>query len=122
MATNESSDLVDIIPDTETSRLKIELNLKKLPSSLRMFFDQDGLQNAELEPVELFEQLNKSRFKNIRISQEVRPWLDALQRSQERIENRRDYETSVIEGRYPEHVTLSPRFPYQREGMLHLGL
>ena len=122
MATNESSDLVDIIPDTETSRLKIELNLKKLPSSLRMFFDQDGLQNAELEPVELFEQLNKSRFKNIRISQEVRPWLDALQRSQERIENRCDYETSVIEGRYPEHVTLSPRFPYQREGMLHLGL
>lgn len=120
-ATAESSDLANIIPDTDTGRLKVESNLEKLPATLRSFFDRDGLQNAELEPAELFEQLSRSRSKYIRISQEVCPWLTALQRSRERVENRRDYETGVVEGRYPEHVTLSPLFPYQREGMLHLA-
>ena len=120
-ATTESSDLADIIPDTDTGRLKVERNLEKLPATLHSFFDQDGLQNAEQEPAELFEQLSASRSKYVRISQEVRPWLTALQRSRERIESRRDYENGIIEGRYPEHVTLSPLFPYQREGMLHLA-
>ncbi len=120
-ATAETSDLADIIPDTDKGCLEVERNLGKLPASLRGFFDQDGLQNTELEPVELFKKLSVSRSKYIRISQEVRPWLNALQRSRERVESRRDYENGIVEGRHPEHVTLSPLFPYQREGMLHLA-
>src|SRR5690606_16216332 len=34
---------------------------------------------------------------------------------------RREYETGVVRGVHPEHVTLSPLYPYQREGMLHLA-
>ena len=121
IASTESSDLVDIIPDTDSDQLRIERNLAKLPSSLRPFFDQDGLQNSAVDTVELLDSLSNSRSKYIRISQEVMPWMTSLQRSRERIASRRDYETGVIEGRYPEHVTLSPLFPYQREGMLHLA-
>ena len=117
----KSSDQVDIVPDTNKERLKIERNLKKLPASLRVYFDQDGLQNDQLEAIELFKKLSKSRSGHLRISQEVAPWITALQHSRERVESRRDYETGVVEGRYPEHVTLSPLFPYQREGMLHLA-
>ena len=121
VATAETSNLADIIPDADKGCLKVERNLGKLPVSLRGFFDQDGLQNAELEPIELFEKLSVSRSKYIRISQEVRPWLNALQRFKERVESRRDYENGIVEGRHSEHVTLSPLFPYQREGMLHLA-
>jgi hypothetical protein len=44
----------------------------------------------------------------VRISQTVDPWLTHLEREHDRTKSRRDYETGVIEGRHPEHVTLSP--------------
>ena len=48
-------------------------------------------------------------------------WLEARQQADERILLRRDYESGVASGRHPEHVTLSPLYPYQRDGMLHLA-
>jgi SNF2 family DNA or RNA helicase len=63
--------------------------------------------------------LRRSRSKKLRLSQDIEPFLESRRRSRERRALRRDYETGVVEGRHPEHVTLLPLCPYQREGMLH---
>lgn len=115
------SPFIDIIPDTDGQSLRVARNLNRLPPSLERFFDADGRQNPEFALDDVLDGLRASRSKNLRISQTVDPWLEHIARDRDRIESRRDYETGVIAGRHPEHVTLSPLFPYQREGMLHLA-
>jgi len=112
---------IDIVPDADLNLLRVERNLGKCPPSLRDHFDADGRQKPHLDTGDLLGRIDKSRAKYLRVSQTVAPWLKKLERERERVESRRDYETGVIEGRHPEHVTLSPLFPYQREGMLHLA-
>jgi hypothetical protein len=116
-----SSPRIDIVPDRESGRLKVERNLGKLPPKLRALFDETGLQQVSLDPAEIVAELQKSKSSALRISQEVEPWLAMRHRETERIAARRDYELGVQEGQHPEHVTKSPLFPYQREGMLHLA-
>jgi len=120
-AETEGSPFVDIIPVREHHRLFLERNLDHLPVSLGAMFDEEGYQSQAFETEEVLGRLQKSRSKYIRISQSVEPWLKQIALEQDRVESRRDYETGVIAGRYPEHVTLSPLYPYQREGMLHLA-
>ncbi|MCX6878735.1 MAG: DEAD/DEAH box helicase [Verrucomicrobia bacterium] len=108
---------IDIVPADNT--LKIERNLLRLPAAARQFFDDAGLLLATVDPVEALEKLR--RFEKIRISQDVGTFLEARRRTEERILLRRDYESGVASGRHPEHVTLAPLYPYQREGMLHLA-
>lgn len=110
---------VDIVPDPSSDRLRVERNASKLPSGLRALFDADGLSSDELEPV--LGRLCASRSSALRISQDVEPWLEALNRGNDRLLSRRAYEQGVADGTQPEHVTHSPLFPYQREGMLHLA-
>ncbi|MEI6603766.1 MAG: DEAD/DEAH box helicase [Verrucomicrobiota bacterium] len=109
------SNRIDIVPAENT--LRIERNLACLTPSLRSLFDSSGL--LLVEPVAALEKLR--RYPNIRISQDVAPFLDSRRRTEERLILRRDYETGVIDGRHPEHVTLCPLYPYQRVGMLHLA-
>jgi SNF2-related domain len=112
---------IDIVPDPSTGCLRVERGFAGLPSVLRSRFDADGLQLSNTDPEDLVRQLEASCSPAIRTSQEVTPWLDSRRRIEERILLRRDYEAGVHEGRHPEHVTLSPLFSYQREGMLHLA-
>ncbi len=112
---------IDIVPDRELDRLRVERNLAALPAGLRARFDGAGVQGNENEPEEMLAELRGARVPGLRISQDVQPWLDARNLTRDRFLARRDYETGVAEGRHPEHVTLSPLFPYQREGMLHLA-
>ncbi len=121
LACTSPSPLIDIVPDPDRNLLYIESRTKKIPLPLRPYFDINGEQRSGLDPKELIERIKKSRSKFLRISQTVAPWLESLEREQDRIASRRDYETGAIDGRHPEHVTLSPLFPYQREGMLHLA-
>jgi len=109
------SNRIDVVP-AENS-LRIERNLTSLSPSLRVLFDGTG--QLLDEPVAALEKLR--RHSKIRISQDVAPFLESRHRAEERLILRRDYETGVIEGRHPEHVTLCPLYPYQREGMLHLA-
>jgi len=51
----------------------------------------------------------------------VELFLKTRKRNTERAALRRDYESGVVAGHHPEHVTLHPLYPYQREGMLHLA-
>ena len=71
-------------------------------------------------PRRLVAEIRTSRSQSLRISQDVEPWLEARSREHDRILSRREYEAAVANGNHPEHVTRSPLFPYQREGMLHL--
>lgn len=115
LAQSQSSPHLHLVPDGE--RLRIERDFKRLPASLRPLFDEDGFLIADAD-----EALPKiRRTTKVRVSQDVEPCLQARRRAEERRTLRRDYETGVVEGRHPEHVTLHPLYPYQREGMLHLA-
>ena len=118
LALEKGSPRIDIVQADNT--LKVERNLETLPVRFRSFFDEIGTLHPTSNPDEVVEAL-KAEGGSIRISQEVPPWLERRQREEERLILRRDYETGVQEGRYPQHITLSPLFPYQREGMLHLA-
>ena len=120
-AAESASPFVDIVPDANAPLLRVERNLGQLPPTLRQFFDSQGRQLEETDLDDLVQRLQRSRSAKLRISQTVAPWLEHLRYEQDRTASRRDYETGVIDGRHPEHVTLSPLFPYQREGMLHLA-
>jgi len=116
-----SSPRADIVADA-TGRLRVERNASKLPPKLRARFDNsDGVQLEDLSPEELMEELCACRSQSLRVSQDVEPWLAIRARQQDRILSRRAYEAGVADGTHPEHVTHSPLFPYQREGMLHLA-
>ncbi len=106
---------IDIVSSGDT--LQIERNLDKLPSALKPLFDKDG--RLLVPPDEALPKLSRST--KIRISQDIEPFLETRRRVTERRAMRRDYETGIVEGRHPEHVTLHPLYPYQREGMLHLA-
>jgi SNF2 family DNA or RNA helicase len=114
-AETSGSPHIDIVPSGDT--LQIERNIDKLPSSLKPLFDDEGKLLAG--PQEALPKFRRSA--KIRISQDVEPFLEARHRADERRALRRDYETGIVEGRHPEHVTLHPLYPYQREGMLHLA-
>ena len=111
----------DIVPDIAAGGLRVERNGAKLPPGLRAHFDADGLQHPTREPESLLATLERSRSRVLRISQDVRPWIEARRREHDRILSRRDYLAGVAAGRHPEQVTHSPLLPYQREGMLHLA-
>lgn len=114
-AETNGSPHIDIVPAGDT--LRIEHNVGKLPPSLKPLFDPNGCLTAD--PEDALATLRRSP--KIRISQDVAPFLESRRQATERRALRRDYETGVVEGRHPEHVTLHPLYPYQREGMLHLA-
>ncbi|MEO5915104.1 MAG: DEAD/DEAH box helicase [Luteolibacter sp.] len=115
LAGKSGSKRIDLVPAGET--LRIERNFSKIPSSLRPLFDAEGVLWNDSE-----EALGKiSRHPKVRISQDVEAFLTSARHAEERRILRRDYETGIVQGRHPEHVTLSPLYPYQREGMLHLA-
>ncbi len=116
MAERTGSPHPDLVPFGDT--LRIERNFLRIPKSLRPLFDSDGV--GCVDPVESLEKIRRSGGK-IRISQEVAPFLESRRRAAERISLRRDYLSGVVSGLYPEHVTLHPLYPYQKEGMLHLA-
>ena len=116
-----ASPRVDIVADPAANRLRVERNASKLPPKLRARFGGDGIQLEELSPEELMREIVACRSRTLRVSQDVQPWLETRSRQQDRILSRRAYEAGVTDGSHPEHVTHSPLFPYQREGMLHLA-
>ena len=113
----EKSDppIPSLVPSGE--HLRLEGDPKKLTPTLRHLFDDNGVLTAD--PDEALAKLRRSP--KIRVSQEVETFLESRRRAEERRHLRRDYETGVVEGRHPEHVTLHPLYPYQRVGMLHLA-
>ena len=118
-AEKSGSPFIDLVPAGNT--IRIERNLAKCPPVIRMLFDSDGFLAHTEDLDSAIETIRRSRSGGIRLSQDVKPFLENRRRLFERIQLRREYETGVVNGRHPEHVTLHPLYPYQREGMLHLA-
>jgi hypothetical protein len=116
----QGSRRLDIIPDAGAETLRVERGLSRLPGSVADLFDERGhLRGGDFE--EAVERLRSCRSRNLRVSQEVEPWLRTRLLANERKLLRREYEEKVHAGIFPQHETKSPLYPYQREGMLHLA-
>jgi hypothetical protein len=112
---------IDIVPDSTADTLRVERHADRLPARLRALFDSSGKLHPDITPENALSALQRQPVPDLRLSQEIAPWLETRRRATERRLLRRDYETGVASGRHPEHVTKYPLFPYQREGMLHLA-
>ena len=112
---------IDLVPSADGAGLRVERGLDKLAPSLRGQFDDHGLQLPGADLREIMQAAVDLGDPAIRLSQDIEPALKAAARREQRVILQREYEVGVRAGRHPEHVTLSPLFPYQREGMLHLA-
>ena len=122
-AVRDGSPRVDVVPDDAADTLHVERGLGRLPAAVRGWFADDGrLTNAPVDDaLAALEKLCAADLPELRLSQEIVPWLEERQRRAERKELRREYELKVHNGEWPAHETRVPLFPYQREGMLHLA-
>lgn len=92
-----------------------------IPRRLRLCIDGEGIRKKSCPPEKLLKAAETSNTEGVRISRQVGQWLEEQRRLQERHELRHQYELKVHAGEFPQHETLLPLFPYQREGMLHLA-
>lgn len=96
-------------------------NRKRLPTLARALFNADGVLSPEWDLESAYDLLLSLRGEGFRLSQSIGPQIRRRQQAVERILLRRDYENGVRSGLHPQHETLMPLYPYQREGMLHLA-
>ena len=117
------SNRIEVTVDRATDNLRVQNGQGKPPRAVGGWFDAEGrlLHESPEAAVEALRQLRDSDFPQIRISQEVGPWLENRRRIAERRQLRHEYELKVQSGEWPVHETTVPLFPYQREGMLHLA-
>ena len=122
-AVRDGSPRVDVAPDAAGDTLRVERGLERLPAAVRNWFAADGrLSGAPVEDaLAALEKLRAADLPELRLAQEISPWLEERRRRAERKELRREYELKVQSGEWPAHETRVPLFPYQREGMLHLA-
>lgn len=122
-AAKDGSPRVDIAPDDAADTLRVERGRDRLPKAVRDWFAADGrLTGATAEEaLAALEKLRAADLPELRLSQEIGPWLETRRHRAERKELRREYELKVHRGEWPAHETRVPLFPYQREGMLHLA-
>jgi hypothetical protein len=104
------SPIIDIVPDAAGDTLRIEQAANPLPVRLRRLFDGDGRLRGK-EPESVLEEIRKAAIPNVRISQQVIPWLQARQQIEERKTLLRDYEQKVQSGEWPVQETLEPLYP-----------
>jgi superfamily II DNA or RNA helicase len=122
-AVKKGSQRIDVLPDSASNTLRAVHCLKTLPRPLRAWFDKTGALRAESVEAALdaLKSLRTNSLPELRLSQEIEPWLTAQQQAKERVALRRQYERNVQSGEWPAQETRVPLFPYQREGMLHLA-
>ena len=120
-ARQQGSPRVDLVRDSELQTLRVERGLERLPRPLRRLFDDQGRLVPGYLPEMALEIWRTVSQSELRISQEVEPWLECRRRLAEGVTLRRTYEHNVQAGDWPTQETLLPLFPYQREGMLHLA-
>ncbi len=118
-----SSDRIEITLDQAADTVRLLHGRLKPPRIVTKWFGEDGrLGNGSPEMVlEVLRKLMRNELPEIRISQELEPWLENRRRAEERKQMRHDYELKVQSGEWPANETTVPLFPYQREGMLHLA-
>ena len=113
----------DVVPDAASGSLRMLKNGGALPPALKRWFGPEGelREGMPEEAVESLKKLEGNDLPELRLSQELDPWLESRKRAAERKQLRREYELKVQNGEWPAQETKVPLFPYQREGMLHLA-
>lgn len=114
---------IEVVVDSAAGTLRLASGQSELPRSVAKCFDRDGrVMDIPVEvALDQLRRLQDDRGSQIRLSQEIEPWLENLRHADERRELRREYELKVQSGEWPPQETTVPLFPYQREGMLHLA-
>ncbi len=114
---------IEVIVDNIADTVRVLHGQDGLPRAVGKWFDAEGcLANGSPEvAVEALRHLQNAVFPQLRLSQEIGPWLENRRRVAERKQLRHEYELKVQSGEWPAHETTVPLFPYQREGMLHLA-
>ena len=124
-ARDEGSNRIDICVDPASDRLSARNGHvgAKIPRRLAKWFDAEGVlaNGSPAEVLPELERLAQGEMPNLRVSQEIEPWLENARRAAERKRLRAEYEAKVQSGEWPPQETKVPLFPYQREGMLHLA-
>ena len=59
--------------------------------------------------------------RRIRVSKELNPWLETLDRQAQQLRNRQHFETKLAAGKATMDLVKHPLYAYQQEGMLHLA-
>jgi hypothetical protein len=122
-AAKNSSTRIEVLPDLLHNTLRLVSGHVPVPAALREWFNGNGqlIESAPETAAEALRKLAASQLPQLRVSQELEPWLQERSREAERKDLRRQYELKVQSGEWPVHETKMPLFPYQREGMLHLA-
>jgi ERCC4-related helicase len=117
------SNRIEVAVDPAANTLHVLNGDRGLPHTVGKWFDADGrlLNDSPEAALDMLCRLRDTDLPQIRISQEVGPWLENRRRVAERRQLRHEYELKVQSGEWPAHETTVPLFPYQREGMLHLA-
>lgn len=114
------SNRIEIVVDQPTDTLRVLNPKPDLPRAITKWFDDNG-HLAGGSPEAALDALRAASLLQLRLSQEIEPWLENRRRIAERRQLRREYELKVQSGEWPAQETTVPLFPYQREGMLHLA-
>ncbi len=124
-ARTAGSNRIEVVVDPGADTLCVLDGKSKLPQSVSKWFDAEGrLLNSDVSgeiALNALRQLHTTSLPQIRLSQEIEPWLENRRRASERRQLRHEYEVKVQQGEWPAQETNVPLFPYQREGMLHLA-
>jgi len=122
-AAQNGSTRLEVLPDRVHDTLRLVNGHGPLPAALREWFNDDGqlVESAPEAAAEALRELAAGPVPQLRVSQELDPWLQERRQAAERKELRRQYELNVQSGEWPAQETKVPLFPYQREGMLHLA-
>ncbi len=122
-AATKGSPRIEVLLDPAADTLRVQLGQGPLPRALRKWFGADGFlrDSTPEEAVSALCKLAADGLPDLRVSQEIQPWLEVRRRAAERKQLRREYELKVQSGEWPAHETKMPLFPYQRDGMLHLA-
>jgi hypothetical protein len=122
-AETAGSTRIEVTVNPAADSLCVSSGAERLPRALAKWFDRAGrlLSGSPEAALDALRKLQEADFPQIRLSQEIEPWMENRRRAVERLQLRREYELKVQSGEWPANETTVPLFPYQREGMLHLA-
>jgi hypothetical protein len=114
---------LDLVPDPASDSVRLLSGGAAIPRALKVWFNGNGTlrQGTPEEAIAALTGLDADAVPELRLSQELGPWLEGRRCAAERKQLRHEYELKVQSGEWPAHETKVPLFPYQREGMLHLA-
>lgn len=130
-ATDKGSPYIEVFLDRRDQRVRIiwpkgGSGRSKARGLLAPFFASDHMLAGE--PLDKLPTLQRAVHaahpavrRKIRLSDELNPWLEALDRREQQRRSRQHFETALANGKASLDLLKHRLYPYQQEGMLHLA-